>query len=797
MPGSKSSITMVRDWPPRLTQSRFVRRVRSVRPIRRRIWLLNVTVFLALTVPTLAIGTAAWPLRIAATAGLIGACVWEGVALRVGHFPLWADVLDTAAIALVAWRYPVGTGGLMFVLAFAILALAYRTIYSTTTQAAARTVSVLAALLVGAIDDHPGHLRRLPVVVLVIVVVAFQSAWVTRLFRERALLTRRRQVAHQLAADLAAATGRHDVHAAMLNGVLELLHGRNDARVIIWDEADMGRPTAAAGVDADKVPSGVAEPMPVAPWVRDAMEAGQSTYRESIDDIEQVRSALSFEPITRAVFVVPLRHREQLRALSVSAREPISPDTREGIEYVAKLGEAVLGSIELTRGGLEGLRERDYHDPRTQLASRDLLSQRLERALEEPDSVAAVIMVRINRFRELNDSLGPAAGGDALVTLTARLHDAVPPHSTVARYGSDEFAVLLERLAGPEAVEQIARRMLSGLDEPLEAPLGTGRGVTVRGDIGAALSGPNARTASDLLRNADVALREAGTSAARSYRIFDPGMRASLVEELALESDLRRALDNDEFELHYQPTVQLAAWDRVSGVEALIRWNRAGHGLVPPGQFIPAAEDTGLINQIGAWVLRESCHQQRDWAATHSELSPLAISVNLSPVQLADPDIAHMVGDLVRESGADPERIIIEITEGALVENTAANLDKLKAIKSYGLRLALDDFGTGFSSLSYLRQFPFDIIKIDRSFVREVDVDEDAASLAKSVIGIAKALKLTTLAEGVETFGQADWLTRAGCDAAQGYFFARPTPPAELLPTLTNGLPLPPGPPLG
>jgi diguanylate cyclase (GGDEF)-like protein len=536
----------------------------------------------------------------------------------------------------------------------------------------------------------------------------------------------------------------------------------------------------------------VREPLPIAPWLRDAMESGQSTYRESTEGVDEVRSALSFEPILGAAFVVPLRHREQIRALSVSAREPIPPDTRAGIEYVAKVGEVALGSIELTRDGLEGLRERSYYDPSTRLASRTLLRQRLVHALEQPDSIAAVLLVRINRFREIDDSLGPVAGGDALVRLTARLHSAIPPHSTLARFGSDEFAVLLERLADAQAAEQIARRILARLDEPLPTPLGSGSGPLVRGHIGVALSGQNAETAADLLRNADVALREASSDEGGSYRVFDPAMRTSLVDRLALESDLSRALDNGEFELHYQPIVQLGAWERVSGVEALIRWNRREHGLVLPGEFISAAEETGLINQIGAWVLREGCYQQRDWVATEPELSRLTVSVNLSPVQLAHADVAHMIDSTVDESGADPARMIIEVTEGALVENTAANLNKLEEIKSAGVRLALDDFGTGFSSLSYLRQFPFDVIKIDRSFVREVDVDEGAAALARSVIGIGKALNLISLAEGVETVGQAEWLTRAGCDAAQGYFFAPPMPPGQLLPALINGLSLPP-----
>jgi EAL domain-containing protein (putative c-di-GMP-specific phosphodiesterase class I) len=198
-----------------------------------------------------------------------------------------------------------------------------------------------------------------------------------------------------------------------------------------------------------------------------------------------------------------------------------------------------------------------------------------------------------------------------------------------------------------------------------------------------------------------------------------------------------------------------------------------------------------MINEIGAWVLREGCRQQREWAAADSELSRLTVSVNLSPVQLARPDVMEMIGTTVAETGVDPARMIVELTESALVENTAANLDKLQAIRAGGVRLALDDFGTGFSSLGYLRQFPFDVIKIDRSFVREVDADDGAAALASSVIRIGKALNLKSLAEGVETVGQADWLAKADCDAAQGYFFARPMPADRLFPMLSDGLSLP------
>ncbi len=789
MPGAVSWMTILRRYWHEPERSRFGD-AWMVQRARWRYWVVNVVLFVCLTVPALLVGTAGWPLRVAAAAGLIGACVWEGVAVRLGRFSVWADVLETVAVVLVAWRYPSGTGGLVFILAFALPALGFRLFYSNSVQAVARTLTVLAAIYVGSTQNPAPVGRRLPLAALAVVLVAFLSREVARLVGLRASMTHRRRVADQLTDDLATAKGRKDVHAAILRAVLELMHGRTDARVIIWDEPGNWRPTAAAGANADEVHTAGGNPLSAVPWVREAIDAGESTYRTSFDDVEELRSALGFDPIPGVVFVVPLRHREQIRALSVSARQPIPPEVRKDIEYVAKVGEVALGSIELTREGLEGLRERNYFDPGTGLANRDLLRRRIGEALQQQDRLVAVLVIRIGRFRTIDDSLGNIAGGDALITLIGRLEGAAP-HGTVARFGSDEFAVLLDRLAEPAEAEQVAARIVAALDEPLPGLLGSGAGVFLHGSIGVAVSGPDVRTATDLLRNADVAVEAAGGPEAGTYRVFDPAMRASMVDRFELESDLSRALHNDEFELHYQPIVQLQAWERISGVEALIRWNRGGRGMVSPAQFIPAAEETGLINQIGAWVLRESCRQQRDWATIEPELAGLTVSVNLSPVQLARADVTRMIGEAVGETGADPAQMVIELTESALVENSAANLDKLQAIKAVGVRLALDDFGTGFSSLGYLRQFPFDVIKIDRSFVQEVDVDEGAAALASSVIRIGKALNLTSLAEGVETIGQADWLTKAGCDAAQGYFFAPPMPPDQLRPMLSHGLSLP------
>jgi diguanylate cyclase (GGDEF)-like protein len=698
-------------------------------------------------------------------------------------------VLETVAVGVVAWRYPLGNGGLVIVLAFALLALGFRTIYSTSVRAVIRTVVVIAAIYVG-LALHPAGLSRREPVVLLAGVLALAGILTSRLVAQRAAIAHFREITEQLSRDLATAKGRNDIYAAMMRAVLDLVHNRMGARVIIWDEPDSARPSAAAGANADQVRTEGGQPLTAIAWIRDALVAGKSIYTDSFN-VDELRSAIGFEPFHRDVFFVPLQHREEVRALSVGAGEPIPARVRESIESVARAGEVALGSIELTREGMQGLRERSYSDPGTGVVNREALRQRLDQILEQPDRLVAVLLIRIDRFRLIGDSIGSVAGGDPLAVLNARLEGAVPGGCMIARFAGDDFAVALDGLADRAAAEQAAARIRAALDEPLPGVLGSGAGVFVHSSVGVAVSGPDGRTAADLLRNADVAVHLAQAAGGGNCRMFDPTMRASIVDRLELESDLARALDNHEFEMHYQPSVQLRDWGTVSGVEALIRWNHPKRGMVPPGQFISAAEETGLITQIGEWVLREGCCQQRAWAAAGRDLARLTVSVNLSPVQFGQPDPAGMIHNVLAETGVDPARMVIELTESALVENSDCNRDKLHAIKGTGVRLALDDFGTGFSSLSYLRQFPFDIIKIDRSFVSEVDVDEGAAALARSVIAMGKALGLTSLAEGIETIGQAEWLTKAGCDAAQGFFFARPAPPDQLLPLLTDGLPVP------
>jgi diguanylate cyclase (GGDEF)-like protein len=759
---------------------------------RRKAWAFNTVLFIGLAIPTLLVGGVPWPVRLTATCAVLGACVWEAVALRAQRFPLWADVLETVAVAIVSWRWPSGRPFLVFILAFVLPSLGFRALFSSPWQAVARSVATVLGVYAGdaaepSLSPSPSMpLRRVPSVLLTAVLVAYLAWEAATALRRKETIAHCRRVAARLNGELSVARGRGDVYAAVLRAVLDLLSGRADVRVIIWDEAASLRPTVAAGASADAVHIGGGQPLTMLPQVRDAFAFGESIYLESFD-ADALRAVLGFDPTPGVVFFVPLRHREQVRGLSVAGRDAIPASVRDEIEDVARAGELALGAIALTQVSLDELRERSYRDPRTGLANPSLLRLRLEQALAQPDHRVALLLIHVDHFKAIDDF-----ANEACATLARRLAGFVREGDTVAQLEGDRFAILLEGVTDPAMAAQIASRVISRFDDPLPGiVLGGATGLFVRASIGVALSGPGARDPNDLLRNAGVALDAASTAGGGTYRLFEPSMRASIVDRLELESDLAGALDRDEFILHYQPIVQLAAPRQISGVEALVRWNHPRRGRVPPAQFIPAAEETGVITHIGAWVLRQGCQQLRAWSTSQPKLGRLTLNVNLSPVQLAQPDLPATISKTIGEVGVDPARVVLELTENCLVEDTQANLERLQALKTIGLSLAVDDFGTGFCSLSYLHRFPFDQIKIDRSFVHRVDTDESTAALTTSILRMGDALHLASVAEGVETRGEADWLTTAGCDAAQGYYFSAPMAPDRLLPRLTGGQPSP------
>jgi diguanylate cyclase (GGDEF)-like protein len=374
----------------------------------------------------------------------------------------------------------------------------------------------------------------------------------------------------------------------------------------------------------------------------------------------------------------------------------------------------------------------------------------------------------LDDFKTVNDSLGHAAGDEVLVEFARRLDESIRGADVAARFGGDEFAVLLEDVAETQAAADAAQRILELLARPMQAGH---RQVTLSGSIGISIFGhDDTRDAEELIRDADAAMYIAKRDGKGSYRLFEPAMHAGVVARLELRTDLQRALATDQFELHYQPVIRLSDGS-VSGVEALLRWRHPEKGVISPVEFIPIAEETGLIIPIGRWVLREGCRHGRRLVAADGR--PLRMSINLSLRQIQHSDIVADVRDALEEAGLEPERLTLEITESVLMDDTELAVSRLRDLKALGVTLALDDFGTGYSSLSYLSRFPVDILKMDRSFLSEVSTPE-SHTLANAVVGLGATLSLEVVAEGIEEIEQANTLRELGCDLGQGFLFARP-----------------------
>ncbi|BAU93001.1 diguanylate cyclase/phosphodiesterase [Methylorubrum populi] len=411
-------------------------------------------------------------------------------------------------------------------------------------------------------------------------------------------------------------------------------------------------------------------------------------------------------------------------------------------------------------------------EPLTGLCNRVGLHDRLDAALAEAGQTGtplAVLMLDLDRFKAVNDTLGHPVGDALLRKVAERLRKATRGGDVVARLGGDEFAILQAGAEQPQAAEALARRLVDLVGRTYVVD---GHMLNVGVSVGVAVAPVDGRDADDLLKHADLALYRAKAEGRGTYRFFEPAMNAQMQARRSLEIDLRRALALKQFDLAFQPQIRLETGE-VTGFEALLRWNHPERGPVSPALFIPLAEEIGVITGIGEWALRAACREAASWT------QPASIAVNLSPVQFRGGKLVETVMNVLAQTGLDPARLELEITEGALLENTDSVLDVLNGLRALGVKISMDDFGTGYSSLSYLQKFPFDKIKIDQSFVRGMEGNAECGAIVRAIARLGASLGMRTTAEGVETKSQLDAIRAEGCTEVQGYLTGRPMPAAQ------------------
>lgn len=415
-----------------------------------------------------------------------------------------------------------------------------------------------------------------------------------------------------------------------------------------------------------------------------------------------------------------------------------------------------------------------FHDGLTGLANRTLfmdhLSLTIERSRRKNDTTFAVLFLDLDRFKLINDSLGHTEGDKLLKQIAVRLKSFLRPGDLVARLGGDEFTVLLSELADESDALRTAERIQEDLKVSFDL---SGRNFFISASIGIALASSGHNNAEDMLRDADTAMYRAKAKGKAQYQVFDQEMHKHALARLQLETEMRQALERKEFSLYYQPIIQLKT-NELAGFEALIRWEHPTRGMISPLEFIPVAEETGLIHPLGKWILYESCRQLSEWQNENSSVANIAISVNLSSKQFLQSDLAEQVASTLNRTGLSPSSLKLEITESHILENTARAIEMMNQLRALGVEISLDDFGTGYSSLSYLHQLPIDYLKIDRSFVSRMTESKENAEIVYTIIKLGQNLKMRVIAEGIETNEQLEQLKKLGCQYGQGYFFSKP-----------------------
>jgi diguanylate cyclase (GGDEF)-like protein/PAS domain S-box-containing protein len=488
------------------------------------------------------------------------------------------------------------------------------------------------------------------------------------------------------------------------------------------------------------------------------------------DDADRVRDtfvSISGSPGAEATVDFRLRHADG-RWVQVEA-------TTKNLLTDPSIGGIVVNYRDITeRRTLEQrLRHQAFHDPLTELPNRALFLNRLGHALSRMDrtgKVAAVLFLDLDNFKLVNDSLGHEVGDRLLVAVAKRLRECLRDEDTAARFGGDEFTILLEEVTDVRDAVRVADKITRALLAPfvLES-----REVFVTTSLGIVLATSGRERPTDLLRNADVALYRAKANGKATYEVFDTFMNLQALERLDLETDLRRAIEQRQFVIHYQPQLDLQT-GIIVGWEALVRWMHPERGPIPPDEFLPVAEETGLIFQIGNLVLEEACRQAAEWHEQHP-IIPLKMSVNISVRQLQRPDeLVLEVARVLDETGLDPQSLVLEITESMLMGDAEHNVDALEKLKTLGIGIAVDDFGTGYSNLAYLKRFPVDFLKVDKAFVDGLEDNPEDSAIVKAIVDLAAAMGMQTVAEGIETTGQANRLRALECELGQGYYFSEP-----------------------